>query len=57
MLVAKYYNNKDIRIEEIPIPEISENEVLMKVMACGICGNDVMEWYRIKKAPVVLGHD
>ena len=24
---------------------------------CGICGSDVMEWYRIKKAPRVLGHE
>lgn len=57
MLVAKYYNNKDVRVEEMQIPEISENEVLVKVIACGICGSDVMEWYRIKKAPLVLGHE
>jgi len=25
--------------------------------ACGICGSDVLEWYRIKKAPLVLGHE
>ena len=52
-----YYNNKDIRIEEIPKPKISPDELLVKVMACGICGSDVMEWYRIKKAPRVLGHE
>ena len=57
MRVAMYYNNNDIRIEEMPIPEINENEILMKVMACGICGSDVMEWYRVKKAPLVLGHE
>jgi L-iditol 2-dehydrogenase len=27
------------------------------MMACGICGTDVLEWYRIKKAPRVLGHE
>jgi len=52
-----YYNNKDIRIEEIPKPKISPDELLVKVIACGICGSDVMEWYRIKKAPRVLGHE
>jgi L-iditol 2-dehydrogenase len=26
-------------------------------LASGICGSDVMEWYRIKKAPLVLGHE
>ncbi|PIU51282.1 alcohol dehydrogenase [Candidatus Desantisbacteria bacterium CG07_land_8_20_14_0_80_39_15] len=57
MRVAMYYNNNDVRIEEMPIPEINENEILMKVMACGICGSDVMEWYRVKKAPLVLGHE
>jgi L-iditol 2-dehydrogenase len=57
MRVAMYYNNNDIRIEEIPIPKISSHELLLKVMACGICGSDVMEWYRVKKAPLVLGHE
>lgn len=57
MKVAVYYNNKDVRIEERPIPAISDDELLVKVMASGICGTDVMEWYRIKKAPVVLGHE
>lgn len=57
MKVATYYNNKDIRLEETPMPEISEDELLVKVMASGICGSDVMEWYRAKKAPRVLGHE
>jgi len=57
MKVAMYYNNNDIRIEEMPIPEINCNELLVKVKASGICGSDVMEWYRIKKAPIVLGHE
>jgi L-iditol 2-dehydrogenase len=30
---------------------------LVKVLASGVCGSDVMEWYRIKKAPRVLGHE
>ena len=57
MKVAMYYNNNDVRIEEMPIPEINENELLVKVKVCGICGSDVMEWYRLKKAPRVLGHE
>ncbi len=57
MHVAMYYNNNDVRVEEMPMPEINENEMLVKVMACGICGSDVMEWYRVKKAPLVLGHE
>jgi L-iditol 2-dehydrogenase len=26
-------------------------------MACGLCGSDLMEWYRIRRAPLVLGHE
>ncbi len=57
MRVAVYYSNKDIRIEERQIPQIGDNELLVKVVASGICGSDVMEWYRIKSAPRVLGHE
>jgi L-iditol 2-dehydrogenase len=57
MLVAVYYNNRDVRIEEMPKPEIGDDEILLKVMASGICGSDVTEWYRVPKAPRVLGHE
>jgi L-iditol 2-dehydrogenase len=52
-----YYNNQDVRLEELPTPLIGTGELLVKVQASGICGSDVMEWYRIKKAPLVLGHE
>jgi len=57
MRVAMYYNNKDIRLEEVPRPEIGKGEMLMKVESSGICGTDLLEWYRIHKAPLVLGHE
>ncbi len=57
MRVAMYYNNSDVRLEEIPTPEINDDELLVKIIASGICGSDVLEWYRIKKAPIVLGHE
>ncbi len=57
MKVAVYYSNDDIRIEECPKPSISSGEILVKMKASGICGTDVMQWYRIKKAPRVLGHE
>jgi len=57
MRVAMYYSNKDVRLEEKPKPEIGRGEILVKVIASGICGSDVMEWYRIKRAPLVLGHE
>jgi len=57
MRVAVYYNNRDIRIEERPVPRIGPGEILVRMEASGICGSDVMEWYRIGKAPLVLGHE
>ncbi|MEE8167421.1 MAG: zinc-dependent dehydrogenase [Candidatus Hydrothermarchaeales archaeon] len=57
MRVAMYYNNQDVRLEEMSTPKINPGEILLKVMASGICGSDVMEWYRVKKAPLVLGHE
>lgn len=57
MKVAVYYNGLDIRIEERPKPKISEGEILVEMKACGICGSDLMEWYRIKKSPRILGHE
>ena len=57
MKVAVYYTNNDIRIEERPKPKISDGEILVKMKASGICGTDAMGWYRIKKAPRVLGHE
>jgi len=41
----------------MPKPEIGPDELLVRVMASGLCGSDVMEWYRAKKAPIVLGHE
>jgi len=57
MRVAMYYNNRDIRIEEMEIPRIGPDELLVRVWASGICGSDVLEWYRLAKAPLVLGHE
>ncbi|RJQ53441.1 MAG: alcohol dehydrogenase [Nitrospiraceae bacterium] len=57
MRVLMYYNNRDVRVEEMPVPRIGPGELLVKVRASGICGSDVMEWYRLKKAPRVLGHE
>lgn len=57
MRVAHYYSNTDIRIVELPVPKIGPGELLVKIRASGICGSDVMEWYRRHKVPLVLGHE
>ena len=57
MRVAMYYNNRDVRLEELPVPKIGSGELLLRTRASGVCGSDLMEWYRVKKAPLVLGHE
>jgi L-iditol 2-dehydrogenase len=57
MRVAVWYSNRDVRLEERPVPAIGPGEMLVRIMASGICGSDVMEWYRLDRAPLVLGHE
>jgi len=57
MRAAMYYANDDVRIVNLPKPRIGSGEILVKVHSSGICGSDVMEWYRKPKAPLVLGHE
>ena len=57
MKVSVWHNNNDIRIEEVPKPRPGHKEILIKVLACGICGSDIVEWYRLPRAPLVPGHE
>jgi L-iditol 2-dehydrogenase len=57
MKVAMWYNNRDIRLEEAALRRPGPREMLVKVHSCGICGSDVVEWYRLPRAPLVQGHE
>jgi L-iditol 2-dehydrogenase len=57
MRAAMYHANDDVRIVDLPRPRIGHGEILVRVRASGICGSDVLEWYRKPKAPLVLGHE
>ncbi|MBW6485866.1 MAG: alcohol dehydrogenase catalytic domain-containing protein [Syntrophobacterales bacterium] len=57
MQVAIWHNNSDIRIQEVDTPVPGPEEMLVKVHACGICGSDIVEWYRLPRAPLVPGHE
>ncbi len=48
-----------IELKEYPIPEIGDNELLVKVEGCGICGTDAHEYKNdpFGLIPVVLGHE
>ncbi len=57
MRAAVYHRNDDVRLVEMPTPRAGPGEILLKTRASGICGSDVMEWYRRASAPRVLGHE
>jgi len=46
MKFGLYFGSDDVRVEERPIPAIGPKEVLVRVVTCGICGSDTMQWYR-----------
>lgn len=50
---------KTFEIREYPIPAIGDDEMLIKVEACGVCGTDGHEYNRdpFGLCPVVLGHE
>lgn len=41
MKAAVYHGARDLRVEEVPIPQLQDNEVLIKVRFCGVCGTDI----------------
>ena len=56
-----YEKGVPLKIEEIPVPEIEEDEILVKVAGCGICQSD-MEYIDLgvptmKSPPIILGHE
>jgi L-iditol 2-dehydrogenase len=56
---AGVYREKGIvRVEEVPVPEVRNGEVLIKVAACGICGTDIKKIFqRYVEPPQILGHE
>jgi L-iditol 2-dehydrogenase len=57
-LVLEEYNK--LVYKEVPVPEIKENEVLVQVKACGICGSDVhgMDGSSGRRIPpIIMGHE
>ena len=47
-----------VQPENVPVPKISEGEVLMRVAACGICGTDVKKvQHALVRPPQILGHE
>jgi len=58
MRAGVYRDQGMVRVEEVPVPEVGPNEVLIKVAACGICGTDIKKiFHRYVEPPQILGHE
>jgi L-iditol 2-dehydrogenase len=58
MRAGVYRDKGMVRVEEVPVPEVGEGEVLIKVAACGICGTDIKKIFqRYVEPPQILGHE
>ncbi len=59
MKAGVLYANEDIRYEDVPTPEVSAGEVLVKVKVSGVCGSDVPRVLHngAHYYPIILGHE
>ncbi len=62
MTAARFYEvNEPLRLEEVPVPEIQEDEVLIQMKAAGLCGSDVHIVFEgvtpTAFKPITLGHE
>lgn len=60
MLQAKMTEAYTIKLEDVPVPKINDEQVLMKIKSFGVCGSDIQIYHGRHKYmtfPVVLGHE
>lgn len=62
MRAALLYGKEDLRVEDIPVPDVGPGEILLKVKAAAICGTDVRMFRNGARGatpgnPLVLGHE
>jgi len=64
MKAQVFYDAENMKLEDVPIPEVGDTDVLVKVKSVGICGSDISYYYGLSpvdtptgKGPIVLGHE
>ena len=62
MKSLRLYGANDIRLDEIPVPAVDRDEILLKTDAAAVCGSDVRMWQNGYKGvdeqhPLILGHE
>ena len=62
MKAQVFYEAEKMGMEEIPVPEVTDIDVLVRTKACGICGSDISYYFGLSpvgtdtgKGPIVLG--
>ncbi|KAK2736635.1 hypothetical protein FQN55_001581 [Onygenales sp. PD_40] len=59
MKALQYSKPEEFKLVNIPVPTLRENDILVKVKACGVCGTDlhIHEGEFLAKFPLVPGHE
>jgi L-iditol 2-dehydrogenase len=58
MKAAVYRGAGDLRVEDVPVPEIGRGEMLVRVLACGVCGTDIKKIQKgLLPGPRIFGHE
>lgn len=65
MKAIRYHGPRDVRLEELPVPEIGSDDVLIRVKAAALCGTDlevydgIMVYFtsRMTRVPITPGHE
>ena len=61
MKAAVFYGPEEgLKVEDVKKPEITPQQVLVRIRTCGICGGDVQRLageIKVKKIPLILGHE
>ena len=60
MKAQVFYEAEKMAMEELPVPPVTDVDVLVQVKNCGICGSDISYFFGLSptdKMPIVLGHE
>jgi L-iditol 2-dehydrogenase len=63
MKAVRYHNIRDIRLEELPVPDVVNGSVLLRTASVGICGSDIHYYNEGTTGgfqldhPLILGHE
>lgn len=57
MQAVIFHRWDDVRVEDVPVPEIGDEELLLRIHGCGLCGSDILKITGRAEPPAILGHE